>query len=92
MAVSRAILFFTLITVMGSSSRSFGTVFEMAQKTLRKTFGMELVELRSRAEIHAEGNATAANEELDEARKATGVKKKSAPFPSLRFAEIPSTY
>lgn len=48
----------------------------MTQKILRKTFGMELVELRSRAEIHAEVNANAANDDLEEARKATGVKKK----------------
>ncbi|KAF7983597.1 hypothetical protein HWV62_20497 [Athelia sp. TMB] len=64
--------------VMGSSSRAFNTVFDLAQKTLRKTFGMELVELRSRAEIHAESNATGANEDLEEASKATGVKKKAA--------------
>jgi hypothetical protein len=41
---------------------------------------MELVELRSRAEIHADGNAADAaagkDDDLEEARKATGVKKK----------------
>jgi melanoma-associated antigen len=50
----------------------------MAQKILRKTFGMELFELRSRAEIHAEGHANGQkDDDLEEARKATGVKKKS---------------
>jgi hypothetical protein len=49
----------------------------MAQKVLRKTFGMELIELRSRAEIHAEGNANGnKDDDLEEARKAAGVKKK----------------
>lgn len=50
----------------------------MAQKILRKTFGMELVELRSRAEIHTDGNANGnKDDDLEEARKATtGVKKK----------------
>jgi melanoma-associated antigen len=59
----------------------------MAQKILRKTFGMELVELRSRAEIHAEGNADNNNkdDDLEEARKATGVKKKGTSLPPLTF-------
>jgi hypothetical protein len=54
-------------------------VFEQAQKILRKTFGMELVELRSRAEIHADGNADGGggnDDDLKDARKAAGVKKK----------------
>ena len=58
-------------------------IFEMAQKILRKTFGMELVELRSRAEIHTDGNENGnKDDDLEEARKATGVKKKGI-SPSL---------
>ena len=37
---------------------------------------MELVELQSRAELEKTSNAP--NDELDEARKATGVKRKGA--------------
>ena len=65
--------------VLGTNARSFNTVFEQAQKILRKTFGMELVELRSRAEIYAEGNADGGggkDDDLEDARKAAGVKKK----------------
>lgn len=61
--------------VLGSNARSFNVVFEGAQKILRKTFGMELIELRSRAELYADGNENK-DEGLEEARKATGVKKK----------------
>jgi hypothetical protein len=51
----------------------------MAQDILRNTLGMELVELRSRAELDKDATAAAGNgkeDDLDEARKATGVKKK----------------
>ncbi|KAH7925738.1 MAGE-domain-containing protein [Leucogyrophana mollusca] len=61
--------------VLGSSSRSFGAVFEKAQKVLSKTFGMELVELQSRN--YREQDNTA-GDDLQEARNATGVKKKAA--------------
>jgi len=67
----------TLVQVLGTNTRSFNLIFDMAQKVLRKTFGMELIELRSRAEIHAEGNANGnKDDDLEEARKAAGVKKK----------------
>jgi hypothetical protein len=69
--------FLRALTVLGSSARSFNTVLEHAQKILRKTFGMELVELRSRAEIQVDGNANGnKDDDLEEARNATGVKKK----------------
>jgi len=58
--------------VMGSNTRSFNSVMEQAQMILRKTFGMELVELRSRAGLGQEENADADGEER------TGLKKKAA--------------
>lgn len=61
--------------VMGSSSRAFNAVMEKAQHKLRHIFGMELVELRSRAEREKEANARDAGP-ADENRKSTGVKKK----------------
>ncbi len=54
---------------MGSKSRKFGEVFTRAQEILRKTFGMELVELQTRVE-----------EKDDEQKKdleKLGIKKKS---------------
>lgn len=53
-------------------------MFEHAQKILRKTVGMELVELRSRAELERDAVEGARNNEddLEEARKATEIKKK----------------
>lgn len=62
--------------MVGSNGRAFARIFDRAQDILQKIFGMELVELRSRAGIEAEANN--AEDELNEARKATGVKKKSA--------------
>ncbi|KAG7442695.1 MAGE-domain-containing protein [Guyanagaster necrorhizus] len=62
--------------VLGSSTRSFNQVFQLAQNTLRKTFGMELVELRSRAELGKD--SVGGDEDLDEVRKTAGVKKKAA--------------
>ncbi|KAJ6472320.1 MAGE family-domain-containing protein [Mycena vitilis] len=64
--------------VLGSSTRAFPRVLEMAQERLRNVFGMELVELRSRAELDKDKDTGAAGDDLEEARKATGVKKKSA--------------
>ncbi|THG96099.1 hypothetical protein EW026_g5671 [Hermanssonia centrifuga] len=55
---------------MGSKSRKFGEVFTRAQEILRKTFGMELVELQTRVE-----------EKDDEQKKdleKLGIKKKTA--------------
>ena len=57
---------------MGTYTRAFNRIFELAQQKLRKTFGMELAELPSRAGLDQENN----NEEENEARKATGAKKK----------------
>lgn len=61
--------------VLGQSTRAFNTVFAMAQNTLRKTFGMELVELMSRAEREKEQND---NDETREGANATGLKKKGS--------------
>ncbi|KAK0462896.1 MAGE-domain-containing protein [Desarmillaria tabescens] len=61
---------------LASSTRSFNQVLQLAQSTLQKTFGMELVELRSRAELGKDG--AGGDEDLEEARKAAGVKKKAA--------------
>jgi hypothetical protein len=59
-------------SVMGSHTRAFNGIFVLAQLKLRNTFGMELAELPSRAGLDQENN----NEEENEARKATGAKKK----------------
>lgn len=56
--------------VLGSNTRQFKAVLEKAQKLLRKTFGMELVELQSRNHRDEDGN--------EEAHNATGVKKRAA--------------
>lgn len=56
---------------MGTQTRAFNRIFELAQKKLRNTFGMELAELPSRAGLNQEND-----EEENEARKATGTKKK----------------
>ncbi|OAX39837.1 MAGE-domain-containing protein [Rhizopogon vinicolor AM-OR11-026] len=61
--------------VLGSNSRSFNPVLERAQKLLRKTFAMELVELQAR---NYREQDVAAGDDLQEARNATGVKKKTA--------------
>ncbi|KAJ7621120.1 MAGE family-domain-containing protein [Roridomyces roridus] len=64
---------------LGSNTRTFMRVFAAAQEILRDTLGMELVELRSRAELDKEQtNTNANNDDLENARKATGVKQKSA--------------
>ncbi|KAF8814581.1 MAGE-domain-containing protein [Phlegmacium glaucopus] len=60
--------------VMGTNTRAFNHVFELAQQKLRDTFGMELAELSSRAGLERENN----DEEENEARKATGVRKKAS--------------
>ncbi|KAJ7751006.1 MAGE family-domain-containing protein [Mycena maculata] len=65
--------------VLGSNTRSFARVLAAAQHILHNTLGMELVELRSRAELDKETAPPNTNQDdLEEARKATGVKKKSA--------------
>lgn len=57
-------------------SKNFAQVFQMAQEILRRTFGMEMAELKTRTDLENGG----ADEELDEARKATGAKKKGMCF------------
>ena len=61
---------------MGPQTRAFNRVFDIAQKKLRNTFGMELTELPSRAGLDRENN----NEEENEARRATGSRKKCIVF------------
>jgi hypothetical protein len=77
-----------LCSVLGADKRTFNAVFEKAQQVLRKTFGMEMVELRTRAaervaEKDADGkNKSAAgnDSDLEEARNAAGGKKKGISF------------
>ncbi|KAG1748125.1 MAGE-domain-containing protein [Suillus lakei] len=52
--------------VLGSNSRSFNPVLERAQKLLKKTFAMELVELQSRN--YREQDHVVAGDDLQEAR------------------------
>ena len=62
--------------VMGTQTRAFNRIFATAQQKFRNTFGMELAELPSRAGLDQEND----NEEENEARKATGTKKKGLFF------------
>lgn len=51
-------------------------MFDLANRSLKKTFGIELAELLTRANlIQDQGNA---DDDLDEARKATGIRKKGS--------------
>ncbi|KAG1745033.1 MAGE-domain-containing protein [Suillus paluster] len=59
--------------VLASNSRSFNHVLERAQKLLKKTFAMELVELQSR---NYREQDVVAGDDLQEARNATGVRRK----------------
>ncbi|KDR73080.1 hypothetical protein GALMADRAFT_158688 [Galerina marginata CBS 339.88] len=58
---------------LGSSARAFNQIFELAQNKLRGTFGMQLVELPSRAGLDQDGNEDGPSE----AQIATGIKKKA---------------
>ncbi|KAK7443455.1 hypothetical protein VKT23_015628 [Stygiomarasmius scandens] len=69
---------------MGSNSRSFGRVFEMAQLTLKQTFGMEMVELQSKAALEKERTGVD-EEQLEESRKATATKKKATTAGSKQY-------
>ncbi|OCB89624.1 MAGE-domain-containing protein [Sanghuangporus baumii] len=60
--------------VLGENTRQFNTVFAMAQRSLQSTFGFELVELMSRADLNREQNA---NDEIQDDANATGLKKKA---------------
>lgn len=75
--------------MLGSNTRSFNAVLQRAQEILKKTFGMELVELRSRVALQSEQDVNG-QEEVAEARKATGIKKKGMrPPASLILSHIP---
>lgn len=71
------------LTVLGAKSRSFGDVYSRAQEILRKTFGMELVELRARGEAE---DAT-----LQREKEAMGVKKKGEFFVMLCMSDTSSS-
>ncbi|KAJ8515467.1 hypothetical protein ONZ45_g7134 [Pleurotus djamor] len=64
--------------VMGSNTRAFNRVFELAQGILHKSFGMELVELQSRADIDREEyeNEDGGTQTQDASQR--GKKKKAA--------------
>ncbi|KAJ3876579.1 MAGE family-domain-containing protein [Lentinula edodes] len=66
------------------ASRSFNRVFERAQSILNHTFGMELVELQSRAAMD-KAAAAADPSALNEEGKATGLKKKAPPTGSKTY-------
>jgi len=66
--------FTSTLAVLGNTPRAFKDVLERAQGILRTTFGMELVELQSRAELDKEDTSKDNGDE--DRRKATGVKKK----------------
>lgn len=83
-------------TVLGSKRTSFSTVFAQAQTILRDTFGMELVELQTRAATQEtvtgvdqdkkkkQPNASQANGDAEEptGKTITGMKKKGrSPMP-----------
>ncbi|KAJ7583842.1 MAGE family-domain-containing protein [Mycena floridula] len=61
--------------IMGSNTRAFNRVFEAAQGKLRKIFGMELLELRSRAELakDATGPGNAEEEQPKKSKKKAAV-------------------
>lgn len=59
--------------VLGANTRAFKAVFAGAQQKLKATFGMELVELASRAGREHERNA---DEEPDRDANASVIKKK----------------
>ncbi|TFK67294.1 hypothetical protein BDN72DRAFT_770853, partial [Pluteus cervinus] len=63
--------------------RLFNRIFERAQHILQHTFGMELVEIQTRAGLDQEMNGV--NDELDETRKATGVKCRAAAMGSETY-------
>ncbi|KAG5641632.1 hypothetical protein DXG03_004569 [Asterophora parasitica] len=69
--------------VLGPNSRTFNRVFHAAQDILKKTFGMELAELQTRAGLDAD--TTNGDDELSQARNATGVKKKAAAVGSKTY-------
>ncbi|TFK38514.1 MAGE family-domain-containing protein [Crucibulum laeve] len=71
--------------ILAGNSRAFNHVFTLAQEKLRSTFGIEFVELPSRAGLDQELNGDAGEDELNDARKATGMKKKTASLLSKTY-------
>ncbi|KAG7087334.1 hypothetical protein E1B28_013310 [Marasmius oreades] len=63
--------------VLGTSSRIFNRVFDSANGILKKTFGLELAELPSKASLDEEAGPNLEDEDLEEAKKAVGRKKKA---------------
>jgi len=59
--------------VLGTNSRSFNVVFALAQQKLRDAFGMEMVELPSRAGLEQDA---ALEDGSQENRPTTGIKKR----------------
>lgn len=90
--------------VIGSQRGAFKTVFEEAQKILRGTFGMELVELPSRTATHdTAGGATGrdkppqekagtqnGDEGAGDRQAVTGLKKKGAVYVLRLFPTFPA--
>ncbi len=66
----------TYSSVLGPNTRLFNRVFARANQLLSKTFGMQLVELPTRANISQDQNG--ADDDLEEARQATGIRKKGS--------------
>lgn len=66
----------TYPSVLGPNTRLFNRVFARANQSLNKTFGMQLVELPTRANISQDQNG--ADDDLEEGRQATGIRKKGS--------------
>ncbi|KAL0572212.1 hypothetical protein V5O48_009747 [Marasmius crinis-equi] len=64
--------------VLGTNSRIFNRVLETANRILNKTFGMELVELPSKAYLEEDAAPAAAEQVAEEGKKAGGKKKASS--------------
>ncbi|KZT64689.1 MAGE-domain-containing protein [Daedalea quercina L-15889] len=68
--------------VLGSSSRQFSLVFARAQEILRKAFGVEMVELQSRAALALDADepepTQVANGDGKKGKKSAGVGKRAA--------------
>ncbi|KAI0686462.1 MAGE family-domain-containing protein [Cytidiella melzeri] len=64
--------------VLGSKSRRFADILMLAQATLRKTFGMELVELH-RSQVVEEKTEKDPKKKQKQNTDAVGMKKKAAP-------------
>ncbi|KAF9552820.1 MAGE-domain-containing protein [Agrocybe pediades] len=64
---------------LGTSSRAFNHILELAQQKLRNTFGMELVELPSRAALENGADEEGSKE------TATGMKKKASAVGSKTY-------